>query len=418
MLKSKRTIIIVIIAAVIGLLWFLLRSTNAPTDTVVIQPKKGDFIISVTTTGELQAKNSIDITGPTSARKAGLWQLKITQLIPEGTIVQKGQFVAELDKSELMSKIKEVEINLQKLQSQFTQAKLDCTLTLAQSRDELINLRYALEQRKLEKAESVYESPSTQRQVEIEYEKAERSLKQSTSNYETKVKQAEAKMREATADLSKEESKFEDFLALLSEFTISAPENGMVIYKREWDGAKRIVGSSISPFDPSVATLPDLSVMESKTFVNEVDIQKIKPGLTVNIGLDADPDKKLTGVVAEVANIGEQRPNSDAKVFEVKILINERDSTLRPAMTTSNEIIVAKIPDVLFIPLEAVRTVNDKSIVFKKQGTATVMQEVELGEFNDNYVIVRKGLTQEDNIYLSAPETENELTLIPLEPAS
>lgn len=399
-------------AVVVALLaWWLLKGGTVASDEILVQPKKGPFTISVTTTGELQAKNSIDITGPTTARKAGLWQLKITQLVPEGTIVEKGQFVAELDKSELLSKIKEVEINLQKLQSQYTQAKLDCTLTLSQARDELINLRYAREQRKLEKAESIYESPSTQRQVEIEFEKAERSLLQSTSNYETKVKQAEAKMREASADLSKEETKYNDYLSLLSEFSITAPEKGMVIYYREWDGNKRIVGSSVSPFDPSVATLPDLTVMESKTFVNEVDIQKIKPGLKVNIGLDANPDKKLTGVITDVANIGEQRPNSDAKVFEVKILINESDSTLRPAMTTSNEIIVSAIPDALFIPLEAVHTAEEISFVYKKGGAGAVKQQVKLGEFNDNSVIILEGLSPEDQIYMTIPQKSEDLQI-------
>lgn len=414
MAKNRRILIAAGGILVVILIYWFMSGSAAVDDDIIVQPQKGPFNVTITTTGELQAKNSIDITGPTTARKAGLWQLKITQLVPEGSIVEKGQFVAELDKSELMSKIKEVEINLQKLQSQFTQAKLDCTLTLSQARDDLINLKYAREQRKLEKAESIYESPSTQRQVEIEFEKAERALSQSTANYQTKVKQAEAKMREATADLSKEETKYNDYLSLLSEFSIMAPEKGMVIYYREWDGNKRIVGSSVSPFDPSVATLPDLTIMESKTYVNEVDIQKIKAGLKVNIGLDANPDKKLTGTLTDVANIGEQRPNSDAKVFEVKILINESDSTLRPAMTTSNEIIVSSVPDALFVPLEAIQNDGKTSYVFKKVKGGIVKQMVELGEFNDNSVIIRKGLTTEDQIYLTIPKDADKLEMITL----
>lgn len=414
-MKNNRNLFIIggiVLIVLIG--WFLIGKEATSDDLVTVKPKTGPFYVTITTTGELQAKNSIDITGPTNTRKAGLWQLKITNLVDEGTVVEKGQFVAELDKSELLSKIKEVEINLQKLQSQYTQAKLDCTLTLSQARDELVNLRYAKEQRKLEKEESIYEAPSTQRQVEIEWEKADRAYNQAVTNYKTKVAQAEAKMREAEADLSKEQQKYNDYVELLDGFSIHAPERGMVVYYREWDGNKRVVGSSISPWDPSVATLPDLTVMESKTFVNEVDIQKIKMGQKVNLGLDADPDKRLSGKVTSVANIGEQRPNSDAKVFEVVILVNESDSTLRPAMTTSNEIVVSTVPSATFIPLECVHSEGDKSFVYKKAAGSIVKQQVELGKFNENEVIVKSGVSAEDELYLSIPEDADELELKPI----
>ncbi len=399
----------------LGVLCLLLLAVSCgkkTADEIVQKPKEGKFEVIVTTTGELQAQNSIDISGPTGARKAGIYQLKISRLIPEGTIVKPGDFVCELDKSEIVGKIKEVQINLQKFQSQFTQAKLDCTLTLAQTRDEMINLKYAKEQRQLEKDESVYESPSTKRQAEIEFDKAVRAYDQAVNNYKTKVKQAEAKMREAEADLSKEQQKFESFQQIQSEFTIMAPEPGMLIYAREWDGKKRVVGSTVSPWDPTVATLPDLTKMESVTYVNEVDIQKIKVGQSVRVSLDASPDTKLTGEVTNVANVGEQRPNSDSKVFEVKIQINEKDSTLRPAMTTSNEIVVSSLETAMYIPLECVHVFQDSiSYVFKKSGGNITRQEVVLGQENENSVVLLQGIGKEDEMLLSKPDNGDDLDL-------
>lgn len=380
------------------------------------KPVEGKFEVLVTTTGELQAQNSIDIMGPTGARKAGVYQMKITRLVAEGTYVQEGQFVAELDKSELLGKVKEVEINLQKFQSQYTQAKLDCTLTLSQSRDDLINLRYAMEQRELEKDESIYESPSAIRQTEIEYEKSGRAYKQAEKNYQTKVQQATAKMREVEADLFKEQKKLADYQELFGEFTISAPSNGMVIYYREYDGKKRTIGSTISPWGPEVATLPDLSDMESITYVNEVDIQKIQKGQSVRISLDANQEKVLTGTVSQVANIGEQRPNSDSKVFEVKIEINEKDSTLRPAMTTSNQVIVTTMENVLSIPLETIHTDDSITYVYKKNGSSAVKQQVAVGITNDDYAVIEDGVAKEDELYLSIPDGAEELELVTLSP--
>jgi hypothetical protein len=120
----------------------------------------------------------------------------------------------------------------------------------------------------------------------------------------------------------------------------------------------------------------------------------------VRIGVDAFPEKKYSGVVTEVANIGEQLPNTDAKVFEVIIRMNDKDDILRPSMTTSNQILTKEYDDVLYIPLETVHTNDSVSFVYRKNG---VRQIVILGDANENSIIVEKGLNKGDELYLSLP---------------
>jgi RND family efflux transporter MFP subunit len=189
----------------------------------------------------------------------------------------------------------------------------------------------------------------------------------------------------------------------LAGFTINAPSPGMVIYVREWNGKKKGVGSQWQPWDPTVATLPDLTQMESQTYVNEVDVRKLALGQKVVVSLDADPTKKLDGTVTAIANVGEQRPNQDSKVFEVKVEIAKADTTLRPGMTTSNAIEIASIPNVLSVPLEAVTADSGYSYVYKKDGRGVVRQMVETGVMNDNEIVIRKGLTKDDRVFLSMP---------------
>jgi hypothetical protein len=187
----------------------------------------------------------------------------------------------------------------------------------------------------------------------------------------------------------------------LEKFTVLAPQNGMVIY-RQGRGGKVKEGSQISSWDPVVATLPDLSTMQSITYINEVDIRKIKVGQSVQIGLDAFPDKQLTGKVIQVANVGQQRPNSDAKVFEVLVRVNESDDLLRPAMTTSNSILIEEKSDVVYVPLEAINVESDSiNYVYLKNGQK---QEVKLGLANSNDVIIEMGLEEGQDVFLSTPE--------------
>jgi len=183
-----------------------------------------------------------------------------------------------------------------------------------------------------------------------------------------------------------------------------------LIYRRNWDGKKMGVGAQISGWDNVVATLPDLSKMITKTYVNEIDISKVKVGQEVEIGIDAFPEKKLTGKVREVANIGEQLSGANAKVFEVVITVNEFDSILRPAMTTKNTIITNVFAKELFIPIESVHTTDTITWVV----TGKKRKQVKLGESNDNEIIVREGLAEDDEILLTLPPDVESLPLFDL----
>lgn len=380
-----------------------------------VQAQQGTFRVTVTATGELQAKNSVKIYGPAAARQMRIYQMQIQRLVPEGTVVQKGDFVAELDRTELASRMADAQIELERASSQFEQTRLDTLLTLSEARDEQVNLRFAMEEAQLQWEGAAYEAPSVRRQAEINHDKAKRAFEQAVENYKTQVAQSKAQMREVEASLSKARKDLEDLSKLSAGFTITAPENGMVVYKRSWNGQKLTEGGTLQAWDPVVAELPDLSEMESVTYVNEVDIQKIKSGQDVVIGLDADPEKRLTGSVQEIANIGEQRPNSDAKVFQVKILVHETDTTLRPAMTTSNEIVVAEIPNATFIPLETIHAADSMNFVFVRSGGGTVRQQVRLGAINENEAIVESGLPLDAQIYLSMPADTSALPMRRLE---
>jgi multidrug efflux pump subunit AcrA (membrane-fusion protein) len=399
---KKITFVVVAIGVLLSFWAFLGRDAGDQLD-IFVSPKEDEFKVTVATTGELQAKNSIQIRGPQGAREIQIWNMTIQSLVPEGTIVSKGDVVSEIDRSEVLTRLQNAQLEVQRAESQFEQAQLDSSLTLTQARDNLENLRFQLEEKQIAVEQSVYESPAVQRQTQIDLERTERQLTQEQQNYRTRVRQAEASLREIEATLTQEKNKLERIMSVMNDFTIKAPENGMVVYARNWQGRKTTTGSTINAFDPVVAELPDFSVMESITYINEVDIQKIRTNQTVQIGLDAIRDKQLTGVVTSVANIGEQRPNSHSKVFEVKIEINESDTTLRPAMTTSNDILVETIENALFIPLESVHAYDNSHFVFKRDGLQTVMQQIIMGARNDNDVVILEGLTKDDQVLISMP---------------
>ncbi|MGK0407499.1 MAG: multidrug efflux pump subunit AcrA (membrane-fusion protein) [Roseivirga sp.] len=402
-MKRNQSITLAAVLALILIAWFSLKGDENQERDITTVAFISDFKDLVTSSGELMAKNSEDINGPSNSRQYGLYNIKISDLVAEGTYVEKGDFVAQLDKTELSSKLNDLLTEYDKAQSIYTQTQLDTTLVMREKRSELESLVFDIRQKKIEIEQSIYEPPASIQRLKLDLEKLEQSLAQKKDNYIIKQKQSRAKMVEAGATLSQTRSKLSSLQDLEKEFRIIAPKQGMVIYKREWGGRKRKTGSTISPWDPGVATLPDLSEMQSKTYINEVDIRKIKQGQSVILGLDAFPDASLTGEIIEVANVGEDREDSDSKVFEIIVRVKESDSTYRPGMTTSNEIITKTLTQVLQIPLEAIFNQEGITFVYLKTGVSIIKQEVRIGASNDEYAVIEEGIKVEDEVFLTEP---------------
>ncbi|MGC1392372.1 MAG: efflux RND transporter periplasmic adaptor subunit [Bacteroidales bacterium] len=410
----KKTLIttgIVIIAA-FTLLYALnkLTSKRSPTEfyTKIL---KGQFEISVTSAGELTAEKSVDIKGPEIAmgRDIRFFNIKIQDLIPEGTVVKEGDYIATLDRTDLNNSLKDAQDLLTTLQTALNVKLLDTAVVLNELRDEIKNQRFTVQEAGMTLHNSKYEPLPTIRQAEIELDRARRSLEQQLRSYAQVLAQSKTDIINQNYWVNKVSRRVKDIEEVLTEFTIKAPTPGMVIYKREWSGTKRKVGSMINPFDRVVATLPDLTSMLSKTYVNEIDVSKMKTGQNVNITIDAFPKKRYNGIVTFIANVGEKLLNTNDKVFEVQIKIEGSDPELRPSMTTGNKIIVSTVKDAIYIPIECVQAgIDSIPYVYTKKG---VRQIVLLGESNEKYVLIEKGLDEGSLLYLNNPENPGKFRL-------
>jgi len=394
------------------LLFALTRITSRRNPTEFFtKVQKGQFDITITSAGELTAEKSTDIKGPEIAmgRDIRFFMIKIQDLIPEGTVVKEGDYVATLDRTDLNNSLKDTQTSLTTLQTALDMKLLDTAVVLNDLRDQLKNQKYTVQEAAITLRNSKYEPAPTIRSAEISLDKAQRTLEQLKRSYTQILSQNKADIINQTYWVNKNARRVKDLQDVLAGFTITAPSSGMVIYKKEWSGTKRKVGSMINPFDRVVATLPDLTTMLSKTYVNEIDESKIKNGQTVDISIDAFPQKKFTGKVSYVANIGEKLNNSDDKVFEVQIKIEGADPALRPSMTTGNKIIVKTSKDAIFIPIECVQAgIDSIPFVYTKSG---IKQIVLLGDANEKYVLIEKGLEPGTLIYLNNPENTEKFKL-------
>ncbi len=395
---------IVVLVTIIVLVVFNRIASKKSEGDIFASAVKGEFEISISTAGELLAESSIDIKAPEIAqrgRNVRVQALEIQDIVPEGTEVKAGDYVASLNRSQYDNTLKDEIENLATYRTNVEMKMLDTAVTLTSLRDEIRNQKHNVEEAEITLRNSKFEPPTTIRQAEIDVDRQQRILEQRQRSYQLRQAQVERDLRTQKVNLARIERMVSDLQEVLAGFEIKAPAPGMVIYKKDRRGVKIKAGSSVDPFERVVATLPDLTSMLSKIYISEIEISKVKTGQMVNMKVDAFPDKSYIGKVLSIANIGEKLGNSDSKVFEVIIKIDGSDPTLRPAMTTSNKVIIKQLREVVYLPTECVNTGSDGvPFVYTKHKTKQIVVP---GDSNEKFVIIEKGLEPGDQVYIIQP---------------
>ncbi len=394
--------IVVVLLLIIIIIFF--SGSKKEEIQVTAEVKKGPFEVLVYTSGQLEAKSSVKIMIPEALtnNNVRIWEIKITDLIEEGAVVDSGDYVGTLDHSAVDAELVVAREEMEQTMNEFEDAQMDSNLNLSNIRDQIINAEESVEEMQIILSESVYESPSIIRKAEMDLEKARRNLEQQKRNFIMSQMQMTTRVDRRKVYLKQKQQRVNDLEKAYESLNIKAPKPGMVIYEKDRFGTKIQVGSTVSRWSPTIAILPDLSSMNSKTYVNEIDISKIKLGQKAKLGIDAFPEKELSGEVISVANIGQPLPKSDAKVFEVIVRVFGSDKDLKPAMTTSNIIQTGIFRDTLFVPSDAVFSNDSMQYVYLNTGRI-VRQIVDLGSENENYTIVNKGLKEGDVVCLTEP---------------
>ncbi|KOH43853.1 efflux RND transporter periplasmic adaptor subunit [Sunxiuqinia dokdonensis] len=416
-MKNRKTLLIALVPLLLIAGYLILQGSDQAVTDITVKVERGPFEIQIYSSGELESEKSENITIPEKMndRNLRIYELTITDLIDEGTYVDSGDYVGTLDHKAVEEAIKSTQDELESELTELQDAKIDSNLNLSNQRDVIINAQLDLEEKKIVTEESIYESPSVQKKAQMDYDKALRKYEQEKNAYRLKREQEENRVTRRFIDYRQTEDRLRQLQELYNTLEIYAPKAGLLTYYKQGYGGATKVGSRVTMWNPVIATIPDMTNLISRTFINEIDISKVKVGLPVKVGVDAFPDKELAGEVISMANVGQNMPNSDAKVFEVKIKIFDIDPDLRPAMTTSNIIQAVTLQDTLYVPLESVFSNDSLQYVYKSNRGNLVKQIVSLGDANENYVLIRDGLSEGDEVFLSSPDETDDLSYEGLE---
>ncbi len=371
---------------------------------------RGDFVYSVTETGELKAVNSHTISAPSISWRFGT--LKITKIVEEGKQVEEGELLVEFDRAEVLKSFDDAkaELEIAKAELRKAEANHQSQIEGLEADYEKTKLQHRISQLNLEKAS--FESEIRRKEIELELEKAGISLEKAGQEIENQKSINREEISKLELKINQVESKLEEAEETLAKLSITAPTPGIAIIERSWMTRNKYqVDDQLWSGWPLIG-LPDLTLMQAVVQINEVDIDKRDTVQNAVIRLDAYPDSTFHGHVSEIATLARSKErDSKVKVFDVTILLDENNVKLMPGMTVSCEIIVSQIPDTLFVPLEALFMQEDGNIVYLKKGREFQPQVVTTGPENDDYVVIVDGLAEGDEVSLVDPtEQQSEMS--------
>lgn len=366
------------------------------------QAVRGTFYVDMYEEGEIEAIHSINISAPTLSWRYN--NLKITNIIKDGEEVRAGDTVVQFDPLDVQRGIIDAE-------SRLDVSRAELEKLLAQQKSDLEGLRadyevsrISHEISKIRFEQARYESEIGRREIQLNLEQAEIALTRAAEQIDNQIKIQKEDVRQTELSIQEDQARLQEAYETLEKLSIVSPAPGIGIIAQNWSSqSKYQVGDQVWTGTPLVQ-LPDLSALKAVVEINEVDIAKITNGLQVEIKPDAFSDSLFTGEVFSIANLAVNKENSNRiKVFPVEIRLNETDKNLLPGLTVNCRIIVDKLEDVLYVPLEAVHSEAGSSYVFRRTAGGFEKTTVTTGPSNADYVVIEQGLDAGDGVALVDP---------------
>ena len=374
--------------------------TGSPVETWEV--KRGEFVNSLTVTGQLDAVNSEVIFSPEMGWRIGI--PKIAQIVEDGKQVEKGEVLVQFDQTEVLKTISDAKAELEIARAELTKTQVSHQSELSDLEADLkvAAINNNISRLKLEQA--AFEAEIERKKIELDLKQSGINLQQASQNIESRKKIQKEEISKLGLQVRQAELKLQKAEQTLESLTIKAPSPGIAIIRESWMTRNKFqVDDQAWPGWPLIG-LPDLSRMKAEVEINEVEISQIEIGQKATIRLDAFPEASFNGQISEIATLARNKNrDSKVKVFDAIILIDGSDDRLMPGMTVSCEITVGQLPDTLFIPLDALFFKEGRGIVYLKNGSGFEPREVQTGEESENYVVIAGGLKEGDLVALRDP---------------
>ncbi|MBN1895444.1 efflux RND transporter periplasmic adaptor subunit [bacterium] len=345
-----------------------------------------DFSVEIVESGDLEAVSQRLISAPQVQSD----QMQVIELVPEGSIVKQGDFLIQFDVSQLETNLALAEQDLAASLADLDRIKAQQSLTYSNLENTLKLTAYSHEQSKLQLEAQQYESETKKEQARLALKQAEMDLKRVRDQIAYQEIMHASQMTLLETAIRKQRNELKSLREQIIKQKILAPIGGMVVYQEvgSWQNRERLrIGYKARPGEPLIS-IPDLSRMQVKLYLNEIDRSEIEPGLKARVILDAYPDTVFNGRVRELANLAQNvDEESELKGFVVYVDLDGSDIRLKPGLSARVRIELTRVPNACVVPVGTLYEIHGKPVVFQHRKARSI--PIVLGPRNDASAVVQ-----------------------------
>ncbi len=408
--RRRRAIIYTVLLIAAGGGAYAAYRYNAESTVVevpVAKVRRGEFIISVKTRGEIRSVHSEILAAPQVPDP------RIVRLAESGRPIKKGEVVVEFDAAQQEQTYLEKITGVRTADSEIVQTKASHRIVTEQDGMNLMTSQYNLQRSKLEasKAEVVSEIEGAKSRIDVGISEGElgqvnTTIKAHTTTQEADLDRLQQKKDKVVRDADRTKG-------YLTKMVILAPNDGIVNLLPNFR-AQGSFGSSPPPFKEgdrawtgaAIAEIPDLTNMRIELKLDEVDRGKMKLGQMVKVRVDAIADRELSAEldwISPIAAVNFRGMGLTEKTFPARATLKNLDPRLRPGMSATAEVVIESQPNTLLIPVRASFLEKGKPAVYLQKGQQFPIRVIEVGKRNDTDMIVTKGLKEGELVTLENP---------------
>jgi multidrug efflux pump subunit AcrA (membrane-fusion protein) len=353
-----------------------------------------DFVQKVRVHGIVEAVESHTLSAPRLSGQ-GLNTLIITRLVKNGSPVRQGDVLVEFDRQAQLKNVLDKEAEYKGLVAQIGKKEADQAAARAADETELKKAEDAQKTAELEvKKNEIVSKIDAEKNLQ-DLEQARATFQQLSQTFDLKRQAAQAELRILEIQRDRALTAMKWAQSNTEKMVVHASMDGVAVINSMWKGGSM---SDVQEGDEVRAGFPFMQVvnparMQVRAKVNQADIEALRPGQSVHIGLDAYPELSFSGKVESIAAVAQTSAFSGkARTLSVFFSINGTDAKLMPDLSSAVDIELERKPNALVSPRDAVVTEGGKSFVMVQSGSSYDKREVKLGSANDAEQVILSGV--------------------------
>ena len=371
------------------------QSASATPATTVV--KKGDFVRTVRLAGTVEAVQATAIQAPRLSGQNNN-SLVIMRLIKAGTPVRPGDAIVEFDRQDQLRNALDRRAELNDFDQQIKKRTAEEVAARASDESTLTQAQSALERARNELVKNEMLPRIQAEKNKLAFEEAEAKLKQLQETFALKRRAAAADIKILEIRRDRAETNMKQAESNAERMLIASPLPGVAVVKTTWKNGGNMMefmeGDEVRPGQPVVEVV-NPAVMRVRARVNQADMNELRVGQPVGVGLDAYPELAFTGTVDQISPIGQQSTLSPkVRNFIVLVLVKEAHPNLMPDLTASLDVELERLRGVVVVPRDAVVVEGEHAYVRVQRGGRFDRQDVTLGPLNTHEAVVTGGLQE------------------------